>query len=95
MGNAVAAEVVAGNVEVTGTIDRCWLDTKLLKLMGLAAPHAAPVISTFDIIVSITDGTQKLQVISASPETISFDVPQDGWITHSFDFIARDFTITA
>ncbi len=89
LGDAKPVEIVPGNVEISGTVDRAWIDSDLLDLID-----AAPAISEFGLSISIEDTNQILNVISAKPESASFDVPQDGFIMHSFDFIARDFEIT-
>lgn len=91
LGAATAKEIVAGNVEISGTIDRAWVDTKLLVLIG--SPRGS--LGEFSIKVSVADTTPNvLTVTGCKPEAVSFDIPQDGFLTHSFDFIAKDFSIT-
>ena len=89
LGSAKPAEIVAGNIEITATITRAWIDTKLLQLIT-----GAPVLSEFDVKVTIEGTTNELTLTGCKGETVSFDIPQDGYLTHDLDIRAKDFSIT-
>jgi len=89
MGQATPVDVVAGNVEITGTITKAWVDNQLLNLI-----KDAPVLSEFDLVCSIVNTPRSITVYKCKPEASALDIPQDDFLTYDFDFIGTSFAIT-
>jgi len=100
MGDYKAVEVVRGNLEITGTIERACVDKALLDLItGKETGSAVTQLTEFDFKCSLavpapsSGEMQILTVQGCKPETEALDVPQDGVFTESIDFIAKGFKV--
>jgi len=86
IGSRTPVDLVEGNQEVTGTIERLWVDTTLLSLVS------GSTLTEFTIDVYV--GTMKVKMEGCKTETGSIDVPQDGEIRGSYDFRAKSITVS-
>jgi len=89
-GSEDAVDLVSGRREITGTIERAWVDTKLFKRAGQDA------LTDFKLRfkASNVSGAPMVELEYCKPEGGSLDLPEDGILTESFDFRARKITVS-
>jgi len=90
IGDREAKELVEGNVEITGTLTRAWIDSKLIALLDLTP---ANVLADFDLFFFADPAkTMYVYALGCKAETTSFDITQDGFLMQDLDFRAKSWS---
>jgi len=80
--------LVQGPQVITGTIDKLWIDTDMLEMAVGTTKDL--VETTFNITVWHKDTKEpNIHLYFCRVETLSFDIPADGFVTESLDFRAE------
>jgi len=91
VGSPLAVGIEMGNVEISGSISRIWMDNFMLQKLGMTTP----ALSAFDLVFKI--GTEEdapaISLTGCVVSTGSIDIPQDGWIMGDIDFMAKSYTL--
>lgn len=91
IGSKEPAAIVEGNLEITGSISRAWVNTAYLQLLtgsgSLAEFHLCFKAGT-------TAGAPIIYLYKCRFESGSIDIPQDGVLTEDYDFRATSIVIT-
>jgi len=80
--------IIEGAQTISGTLDKLWVDTQMLQLIG---GGVTPQLTEFDLTVMHTTGSPRIDIYNCKPETLSFDIPADGFVTESLDFRGEYF----
>lgn len=95
VGSGAPAEIVEGNVEITGSLSRAWLDTTLAELIGTDTTTA---LSAFTLVLKASttaDGTTpQITVGGCKVESGTIDITQDGYVMGDVDFVGKTYTLT-
>lgn len=93
VGSPHPVEIVQGNVEITGSISRVWMDTTLAELVG-TVPEEVLTAFNLEFRASTDSGAPTIKIGGCKVESGSLDLSQDGFLMGDIDFIASDYTIT-
>lgn len=85
-GTRVAATTIEGPMNIKGRMSRAWIDTTYLSLL-----NNSDVLDTF--ILYVTVGSMTLFLYDCKFNKGSITVPQDGFLTEDYDFLATSFAI--
>jgi len=90
IGSRTPVSLIEGNQEVTGTLERLWVDTTLLNLVS-----GTSTLDEFTLVfyASTATGSPKITLTGCKAESGSIDIPQDGELTESIDFRAKNITV--
>lgn len=93
IGNRDAYATVPGNLEITGSISRAWINCYYLNLV-IGSNGTIP---QFDLVfkASTETGAPWIYCYNCRFETGSIDIPQDGVLTEDYDFIAESIACVA
>jgi len=83
--------LVEGNQEITGTIERLWVNSDLLNLV---AGTSSLTEFTLEFYNTTATGGIKVTLSGCKPDAGSLEIPQDAELTESFDFRAKGITVT-
>jgi len=80
-----------GNIEISGTIKRAWVNTYYLKLLFGGERPTLPNNSEFDMRLqaSLDSNAPILYLYKCRFKKGTINIPANGWIEESFDFIAN------
>jgi len=92
IGNKEAYAVIPGNLEITGSISKAWIDEFLLQLLIGAHPGG---LQTFNLIFRAgTDANAPwIKLTNCRLESGTLDIPQDGWLMEDYDFRAESISV--
>ena len=92
IGNIFPIAIVPGALHITGTLERAWIDSGLIKLFG-ASGRNTPAFTTFDIYAyeQVTGGVY-MYCYFCYLEKFSIDMPSDDFMKQTIDFKAAYFT---
>jgi len=82
LGAATPADIVEGNLEITGSLSRAWVNTYYLDLVGQST------LTSFDICVNIGSTGPQVYIYGCKFEKGTVDIPQDGFLKEDYDFRA-------
>jgi hypothetical protein len=95
LGSRQAVDIVEGNLEITGSFEKAWIDSRYLDLLG--SPTApAGALSQFVLCFTIGSGTTPVSTVYAYGckfDKGSLDIPQDGILKESYDFKAMSISV--
>jgi len=91
IGNKDPYALMPGNLEITGSLSKAWVHTKLLQIL-IRAPGA---IEKFNLIFRAgTDtGAPWIKLTNCRLESGTIDIPQDGWLMEDYDFRAESIEV--
>jgi len=82
--------IEAGGVTCSGTIDKAWVDTKMLQLIYGTPTEKLPVRFHIYAYQNVSGGPH-IYFWNCYAESVSVDIPADGFMTESIDFRAEYF----
>lgn len=91
IGNRQAESIVEGNQEISGTLERTWVDNKLLGQISTSGSA-----QTEFYIYAYADknaGTPSIFLFNCKADSESIDITQDDFHSVSMDFIAKSLTL--
>lgn len=97
IGSYLPTDVVLGNMEITGSIEKVTMDIPRFQLLSLAVPSGSPpTLTEFDLVfrVGTEAGAPLVSLTGCVVETGSLEIPVDGWISEAIDFRAKNITLT-
>jgi len=92
IGSNLPAYLAEGNVEITGSMDRAFVDLALVSLVGETSSTTLPEFS----IVAKCATLPEAPIISLSGckvDSATEDISQDGTVMFNIDFIATSYSI--
>lgn len=89
IGERVPYALTEGNQEITGSMERVWINN---DFVNLAFPSG--FLDEFDMQAQTSDQVDApyIYLYECKIETVGIDIPQDGFITESIDFRARQMS---
>lgn len=87
-GNRIAAKTIEGPINIKGRIAKAWVDTTYLSLL-----NNSDVLETFTLALNVGNSDMVLYLYDCKFNKGSIAVPQDGFLTEDYDFIATSFFI--
>jgi hypothetical protein len=80
-----------GNIEITGTVDRAFVDRDMLGKESYTGELGEFTLEVYP--EGVGEGKPKITLSGVKFSGWTFDMPQDGWITESSDFIAKSIAV--
>ena len=93
LGSNLAIDIVEGNLDITGSIERGMVDIALATLVGLSSGTTLP---EFNLVFNASTivGAPRVTIAGCRMGAGHVDAPQDGNIAFNGDFTAKTYTIT-
>ena len=91
IGSRTPGTLVSGNLEITGSISRAWVDVTYLRLLN---PSGGAEMQEFNLYFRAVGGPI-VYLYGCKFERGAIDVPQDGFLTNDYDFRAMDIAFGA
>ena len=85
IGSRTPSVLTEGNLEITGSMEKAWIDTNYLSLV-----LSSGVLTDFDLVfkAALAAGAPWIYLYDCKFESATVDIPQDGVMTESYDFRA-------
>ena len=95
LGSNQPVELSEGNVEISGSIDRAFVDLTVATLVGTLGTSSLPYFTlTFNISTLSGVGAPIVSITDCKVESITQDMSQDGTIMFNMDYVAKGYSIT-
>lgn len=95
-GNQVSPLVIEGPLNIAGRLGHAWVDTTYLSLIQGSGLSGSGSLSSFNLSFKVTRPSlsdMTLYVYGCKLKKGSIGIPQDGFLTEDYDFVARYFAI--
>jgi len=89
-GARVASLTIEGPLNIKGKMGKAWVDTNYLSLLSNTG-----TLGTFTLALQVNTSVMTLYLYNCKFNKGGITVPQDGFLTEDYDFLATAFAIVA